>query len=212
MTELDELTKRRLVPVVILDRLADALPLAAALERGGLPVAEVTLRSAAALDAIRLLSAESDLLVGAGTVISPGQVDAAVAAGARFIVTPGLSERVVARCLALDVPVIPGVATATEIVAALDLGLTLLKFFPAEAAGGAAALKALAAPFPQVRFVPTGGVTAANAPGYLALDSVAAVGGSWMVAPALLAAGDFDAVARLAEEAVMLAAPTAAPR
>ena len=136
----------------------------------------------------------------------PEQVDLAVEAGARFVVTPGLSARVVERCRELDVLVIPGVATATEVIAALDHGLDLLKLFPAEAAGGVALLRALHGPFPGVRLIPTGGVSAANAASYLALPSVAAVGGSWMVAPELIAARDFAAVTRLAREAVHLGA------
>jgi 2-dehydro-3-deoxyphosphogluconate aldolase/(4S)-4-hydroxy-2-oxoglutarate aldolase len=198
---------RRIVPVLVLAELAAALPLARALRDGGLPVAEVTFRTEAAPAALRALAAEGDILVGAGTVVRPDQVDVAVAAGARFIVTPGLSRGVVARCNELSVPVIPGVATATEVMAALDLGCELLKFFPAETSGGAAALRALGGPFPDVRFVPTGGITAANAADYLALGSVVAVGGSWMVAPSLIAAGDFAAIARLTAEAVRLAAP-----
>lgn len=208
MTEqvFDELLVHRVLPVVVIHELATALPLAQALGAGGLPVAEVTFRTPAAVGAIRLLSTETDLLVGAGTVIRPEQVDAAVEAGARFVVTPGFSSAVVRRCAELEVPVIPGVATATEVIAALDHGLSVLKLFPAEAVGGIAALKALAGPFPEVRFVPTGGVTAANLAAYLAVANVAAVGGSWMVAPALVAAGDFGAIERLTAEALALAA------
>ena len=196
--------RRRVIPVVVIEELDTVLPLAEALDDGGLPVAEITFRTEAAADAIRLIAAETAVLVGAGTVVRPEQVDLAVEAGARFIVTPGLSAAVVARCRALDVLVIPGVATATEIVAALDHGLDLLKLFPAEAAGGVALLRALQGPFPGVRFVPTGGISAANAGSYLALPSVAAVGGSWMVAPELVAARNFAAVTRLAREAVQL--------
>jgi 2-dehydro-3-deoxyphosphogluconate aldolase/(4S)-4-hydroxy-2-oxoglutarate aldolase len=194
------------VPVVVLHELDDAVPVAEALAAGGLPVAEVTLRTAVAAEAIRRIAAETGVLVGAGTVVRPEQVDESVAAGARFIVTPGLSLRVTERCRELDVLVIPGVATATEVIAALDQGLELLKLFPAEAAGGVALLRALQGPFPDVRFVPTGGISAANAASYLAAPSVAAVGGSWMVAPELIAAGDFGAVTRLAREAVALTA------
>ena len=201
---------RRIVPVVVLEELATALPLARALREGGLPVAEVTFRTAAAADAVRALAAEGDILVGAGTVVRAEQVDVAVAAGARYIVTPGLSARVIERCRDLSVPVIPGVATATEVMAALDLGCDLLKFFPAGTSGGVAAIRALGGPFPDVRFVPTGGITAANAADYLAVGSVVAVGGSWMVAPGLIAAGDFAGIARLTAEAVALAAPVSA--
>ena len=196
----------RIVPVVVLEEVDTAVPVALALEEGGLPVAEVTFRTAVAADSIGRIAAETDALVGAGTVVRPEQVDEAVAAGARFIVTPGLSLRVIERCRELDVLVIPGVATATEVIAALDQGLDLLKFFPAEAAGGVALLRALRGPFPDVRFVPTGGISAANAAAYLALPSVAAVGGSWMVAPELIAARDYAAITRLAREAATLAA------
>ena len=198
-----------IVPVVVLQELDTAVPVAAALAEGGLPVAEVTFRTAVAADAIARIAAETDVLVGAGTVVRPEQVDEAVAAGAQFIVTPGLSARVIERCRELDVLVIPGVATATEVIAALDLGLDLLKLFPAEAAGGVALLRALRGPFPDVRFVPTGGIGPANAAAYLALASVPAVGGSWMVAPELIAARDFAAVTRLTREALVLAAEVA---
>ena len=196
----------RVVPVVVLEELETAVPVALALQAGGLPVAEVTFRTAIAVDAINRIAGDTDVLVGAGTVVRPEQVDEAVAAGARFIVTPGLSLRVIERCRELDVLVIPGVATATEVIAALDQGLDVLKLFPAEAAGGIALLRALRGPFPDIRFVPTGGISAANAASYLALPSVAAVGGSWMVAPELVAARDYAAVTRLAREASMLAA------
>ena len=159
-----------------------------ALKRGGLPVAEVTFRTEASIRALGALAGDGELLVGAGTVIRPEQVDLARDAGARFVVTPGFSPRVVERCRELAMPVIPGVSTASEVIAALDHGCELLKFFPAEASGGAATIRALAGPFPHVRFIPTGGVSAANAPVYLRLPSVAAVGGSWMVAPTLLRA------------------------
>jgi 2-dehydro-3-deoxyphosphogluconate aldolase/(4S)-4-hydroxy-2-oxoglutarate aldolase len=196
----------RILPVVVLEELETAVPVASALAEGGLPVAEITFRTAVAAAAIRRIADETDSLVGAGTVVRPEQVDEAVAAGARFIVTPGLSLRVIERCRELDVLVIPGVATATEVIAALDQGLDLLKLFPAEAAGGIALLRALRGPFPDVRFVPTGGISAANAASYLALPSVAAVGGSWMVAPELVAARNYAAVAQLAREAATLAA------
>jgi 2-dehydro-3-deoxyphosphogluconate aldolase / (4S)-4-hydroxy-2-oxoglutarate aldolase len=202
---LDRLLTGRVIPVVVLTKAEIALPVAQALAAGGLPVAEVTFRTPAAADAIRTIAAETDLLVGAGTVIRPDQVNAAVEAGARFVVTPGFSEAVVRRCVELGVPVIPGVATATEVIAALDQGLSLLKLFPAEAVGGIPVLNGLAGPFPEVQFVPTGGVSAANMCAYLALSNVAAVGGSWMVAPELIAAGDYDAIERLTAEAVALA-------
>lgn len=201
---IDSLLGRRVIPVVVVRDVAVAHPLGEALAAGGLPVAEVTFRTAAAEAALRVL-AETDLLVGAGTVLHPELVDRAVEAGARFVVTPGFSDAVVSRCAELGVPVIPGVATASEVMAALAHGLDVLKLFPAGVAGGPALLRALAGPFPDVRFVPTGGVSAASMADYLRLSCVAAVGGSWMVAPSLLEAGDFAEVTRLTTEAVALA-------
>jgi 2-dehydro-3-deoxyphosphogluconate aldolase/(4S)-4-hydroxy-2-oxoglutarate aldolase len=203
-TVIDSLLGRRVIPVVVVRDVAVAHPLGEALAAGGLPVAEVTFRTAAAEAALRVL-AETDLLVGAGTVLHPELVDRAVEAGARFVVTPGFSDAVVSRCAELGVPVIPGVATASEVMAALAHGLDVLKLFPAGVAGGPALLRALAGPFPDVRFVPTGGVSAASMADYLRLSCVAAVGGSWMVAPSLLEAGDFAEVTRLTTEAVALA-------
>jgi 2-dehydro-3-deoxyphosphogluconate aldolase / (4S)-4-hydroxy-2-oxoglutarate aldolase len=202
---LEDVLARRVVPVVVLGDAALAAPLGEALVAGGLPVAEVTFRTGAAEEALRALAGRGDVLVGAGTVTRPETVDRAVDAGACFVVTPGLSASVVERCRARGVPVVPGVATATELMGALELGCEVVKLFPAEAAGGVATVKALAAPFPGVRFVPTGGISAANARDYLALGCVAAVGGSWMVAPDLLAAGDLAEVTRRSAEAVALA-------
>lgn len=184
----------RVVPVVVLDDPGRADDLGAALVAGGLPVAEATFRTPEAASVLRRLAERPDLLVGAGTVVTAAQVDQAHDAGARFVVSPGLSVAVVRRCQELGLPVFPGVSSATEIIAALDLGLDTLKFFPAEANGGLPTIKALSAAFPQVRFVPTGGITAASAPSYLDHPAVAAVGGSWMVAPDLLAAGRWDEV------------------
>ena len=203
---LDRLAQHRLVPVVVLDDAADAVPLGAALVAGGLPVAEVTFRTAAAADAVRALADRGDLLVGAGTVLTPAQVDAAVAAGARFVVSPGTSRAVVERCAEHGIAALPGAVTATEVQAALELGLSTVKFFPAGTSGGAAAIAALAAPFASVRFVPTGGVGPANLAEYLALPSVCAVGGSWMVPRDRIRGGDFDAVRELTRRAVALAA------
>jgi len=169
------------LPVVVADDRDDAVSLGEALVAGGLPVAEVTFRTPAAPDAIRVLVDRGDILVGAGTVLTAAQVDTAVEAGATFIVSPGLSPAVVERCLERGVLPIPGTVTATEVQAALELGLDTVKFFPAESAGGAPAIAALAAPFAGVSFIPTGGITAANLDTYLALPSVAAVGGSWVV-------------------------------
>lgn len=198
----------RILPVVVLEDAGAAAPLAAALTAGGLHSVEVTFRTDAAAAAIQTMSEQPDLLVGAGTVLTPAQVDRAVAAGARFVVSPGFGPRVVAHCQELGVPVFPGVASATEIQMALDAGLDTIKFFPAEQLGGLPMIKALAAPFRAVRFIPTGGVNTGNLADYLAHPAVLAVGGTWMVAPALLAAGRWDEVTRLTAAAV--AAATAA--
>jgi 2-dehydro-3-deoxyphosphogluconate aldolase/(4S)-4-hydroxy-2-oxoglutarate aldolase len=198
------LGRARLVPVVVLDDAADAGPLAGALVDGGLPVAEVTFRTAAAADAIRAMAQRGDVLLGAGTVLTPAQVDQAVAAGAGYVVSPGLSRAVVERCAEHGVLALPGAVTATEVQAALELGLTAVKFFPAGTSGGPAAIRALAAPFGGVRFVPTGGVGPADVGDYLAVDAVLAVGGSWMVPRDRVAAGDVEAVRRLTAEAVAL--------
>lgn len=205
MTTLDTLCATRLVPVVVLDDAADAGRLGDALVDGGLPVAEVTFRTAAAADAIRVLADRGDILVGAGTILTPDQVDQAVAAGATFVVSPGLSRAVVERCREHGVLPLPGAVTATEIQAAMELGLTTVKFFPAGASGGARAIAALAAPFGGVTFVPTGGVGPDDLGEYLSIPAVAAVGGSWMVPRDRIRAGDFDEVRRLTAQAVALA-------
>ncbi|MFV2113214.1 bifunctional 4-hydroxy-2-oxoglutarate aldolase/2-dehydro-3-deoxy-phosphogluconate aldolase [Micromonospora sp. LOL_025] len=197
----------RILPVVVLDDARDGAPLADALVRGGLRCAEVTFRTDAAAEAIRVMSERPDLLVGAGTVLTPAQVDRAVEAGARFVVTPGFSPAVVRRCQELGVPVFPGVATGTEIQMALDAGLDTVKFFPAEQLGGVGMIKALAAPYRSVRFIPTGGVNTANLADYLALPAVLAVGGTWMVAPDLIAAGRWDEVTARTAAAVEAARP-----
>jgi len=203
---LARLRTARLVPVVVIDAAADADQLAGALVAGGLPVAEVTFRTAAAEDAIRAMAARGDILVGAGTVLTPQQVDRAVAAGAAYVVSPGLSRAVVERCGELGVLALPGAVTATEVQAALELGLTTVKFFPAGTSGGAPAIAALAAPFGDVSFVPTGGVGPKNLHEYLAIPAVAAVGGSWMVPRELVRAHDFAAIVQLTSDAVALAA------
>jgi len=203
---MDRLGAGRLVPVVVLDDAAHADGLAAALADGGLPVAEVTFRTAAAEESIRVMAARGDVLVGAGTVLNVDQVDRAVSAGASYIVSPGLSRAVVERCGEHGVPVLPGAVTATEVQQALELGVTTVKFFPAGTSGGPKAIAALAAPFGGVRFVPTGGVGPANLHDYLALPSVHAVGGSWMVPRDRVAAQDWDTVRTLVADAVALAA------
>lgn len=205
MTVLDTMVEALLVPVVVLENAADAQPLGDALVAGGIPVAEVTFRTAAAPDAIKALSGRDDLLVGAGTVVSPEQVDRAVEAGARFIVSPGLLPAVVRRAQELDVAIVPGAVTPSEIMTALSLGLDTVKFFPANVYGGPSAIKALGAPFGQVKFVPTGGVSADNLDQYLSLPNVIAAGGSWMVKPSLFADGDFTAVTELSRAAVAAA-------
>nr|MDT0662236.1 bifunctional 4-hydroxy-2-oxoglutarate aldolase/2-dehydro-3-deoxy-phosphogluconate aldolase [Micromonospora sp. DSM 115978] len=195
----------RILPVVVLQDAAAASPLAAALLAGGLRSAEVTFRTDAAVDSIRAMSEHPELFVGAGTVTTRAQVDQAIEAGARFIVSPGFSPTVVAHCQELCIPIFPGVATATEIQMALDAGLETVKFFPAEQLGGITMVRALAAPFRSVRFIPTGGVNTGNLADYLANPAVLAVGGTWMVAPALLAAGDWAEVTRLTAAAVAAA-------
>lgn len=202
------LASRRLLPLVVVEKAAQAVPLGRALRAGGLTTVEVTLRTDAAVESLRRMATETDLVVGAGTVVSPAQVDAVVEAGARYIVTPGFSASVVDRCRAVGVPVIPGVATATEIQMAIEAGLDLVKFFPAEASGGVAALKALSGPFGRMRFVPTGGVTAENVIDYLRLETVPAVGGSWMAPPDAVSSDDLERVARLSREAVAMASST----
>ncbi len=202
---LERLSAHRLVPVVVLDDASDAPGLADALVAGGLPVAEVTFRTAAAPDAIRAMADRGDLLVGAGTVLTAAQVDQAVAAGASFVVSPGASRAVVERCQEHGVLALPGAVTATEVMAALELGVTTVKFFPAGTSGGAPAIAALAAPFGDVGFVPTGGIGPANLHEYLAVPSVRAVGGSWMVPRGLVRAGQLEAVKDLVVDAVTLA-------
>jgi len=195
----------RLVPVVVLDDAATAGGLADALVAGGLPVVEVTLRTDAALGSIRAMAARGDIIVGAGTVLTIAQVDDVVAAGASFVVSPGLSRPVVERCRESGVFVLPGAVTATEIQAALELGVTTVKFFPASTCGGAPAIAALAAPFGEVGFVPTGGVGPHNLAEYLAVPAVIAVGGSWMVPRDRVHAGDFTGITQLTAAAVAFA-------
>jgi 2-dehydro-3-deoxyphosphogluconate aldolase / (4S)-4-hydroxy-2-oxoglutarate aldolase len=196
-----------IVPVVRLEEPAQGDQLAEALLAGGLPCAEITFRTGAAGQAIRRMCDRSpEMLIGAGTVVTTEQARQALDSGARFIVSPGFDRRVVAWCLEREVPVMPGVATPTEILLAMEHGLSILKYFPAEALGGKATLEAIAAAFVGVKFVPTGGITAANAATYLKLPMVFALGGSWLVAPKLIAAGAFDEITRLTREAVRLVA------
>ena len=190
------------VPVVVLDDPEQALPLGEALLAGGIDIVEITLRTDAGLEAIRRLTALPDLHVGAGSVLVPHHVDEVVEAGGRFAVSPGLSVDVVERCQALDVPALPGVATASDLMTATALGLTQVKFFPAGLLGGPPAIRALAAPFTRMAFMPSGGVNAANMADYLAVPAVPAVSGSWMVDPALLRDGRWDEVTARSAAAV----------
>lgn len=191
-TPLDAIWARRLIPVVTLENAAAADPLAEALVAGGLPVAEITLRSPAALEAITAMARRGDVTVGAGTVLTVGQVRQTVEAGAQFMVSPGFNPEMVRYCLDQQIPVLPGVSTPTEIQTALSHGVETVKFFPAEAFGGCRTLKALGAPYPTVRFVPTGGITADNLAGYLQLPQVAACGASWVASGDLVASGRFE--------------------
>jgi 2-dehydro-3-deoxyphosphogluconate aldolase/(4S)-4-hydroxy-2-oxoglutarate aldolase len=187
------------IPVVVVDEVEDAVPLAEALVRGGLPAIEVTLRTAAALGAIERIAAEVEgAFVGAGTITTAGQIADALSAGARFLVSPGATPALLDGLQAADVPFLPGTATASDLVALAERGITHAKLFPAEVVGGVSALKAFAGPFPQMRFCPTGGIKAANAPDYLKQPIVVCVGGSWMVS------GDCERVAALAAEAAGL--------
>ncbi|MFF9677327.1 bifunctional 4-hydroxy-2-oxoglutarate aldolase/2-dehydro-3-deoxy-phosphogluconate aldolase [Streptomyces eurythermus] len=193
------------LPVVVLGDAADAVPLARALVAGGLPAIEVTLRTPAALEAIRAIAAEvPEAVVGAGTVVTPEQVGAVTAAGARFLVSPGWTEALLTAMRASGVPYLPGVSTASEVVALLERGVREMKFFPAQAAGGTAYLRSLAGPLPQARFCPTGGIGPATAPEYLALPNVGCVGGSWMVPAEAVAARDWDRIEELARAAAGL--------
>jgi len=205
MPELSLLTRCPVVPVVVLDDPAQALPLGEALLAGGIDVIEITLRTDAGLEAIRRLTALPDLHVGAGSVLVPDQVDQVVEAGARFVVSPGLAVEVVQRCRALEVPALPGVATASDLMTAVGLGLSEVKFFPAGLLGGPAAIRALAAPFTRIAFMPSGGVKPDNVADYLAVPAVPAVSGSWMVEPVLLREGRWDEVTTRSSAAIALA-------
>lgn len=192
-----------MVPVIALQDLNQAVPLAEALVRGGLPVLEITLRTPAGLPAIRAIAdAVPGAIVGAGTVRNPADFRAAIDAGSEFVITPGITQATLDAAATTDVPLIPGIATASELMLAMDHGLHTLKFFPAEASGGAAALKALAGPFPEVRFCPTGGIGMHNLTDYLDLPTVITVGGSWVMPQALLDSGDWDGIATRAREVV----------
>ncbi len=193
------------MPVVVIDDLATAVPVARALVDGGLPAIELTLRTPVALDALRAIAAEvPEIILGAGTITTPAQAEAAVAAGARFLVSPGATPSLLAAMTATGVPFLPGTSTVSEVLTVLEAGLTEMKFFPAEASGGAPYLKAVAGPLPQARFCPTGGITPASASSYLALPNVGCVGGSWLTPADAVAVGDGERISKLAAEAAAL--------
>lgn len=193
------------VPVVVLEDAKDAGPLAEALVKGGLPCAEVTFRTDAAEESIRIMTQlYPDMLVGAGTVLSTEQTDRAVAAGAKFIVSPGFDPEVVDYCLGKNIPVFPGCITPSEVAQAVKRGMNIIKFFPAEQFGGVDTIKALAAPYTSVRFMPTGGIHAKNLKDYLSYDKILCCGGSWMVKSDLVKAGEFDKICEMTKEAVAL--------
>lgn len=192
------------IPVLVIEDVAVAKPLATALVKGGLPVLEVTLRTKAALDVISEMAEVEGGVVGAGTLLTPDDVTRSVAAGATFGVSPGSTPKLLDAAEAADLAMLPGAATSSEVMALLERGYTVQKFFPAEANGGAPALKAIGAPIPQVKFCPTGGVTPENAPTYLSLSNTLCVGGSWVAPKDLIARGDWDGITRLAEAASQL--------
>lgn len=203
----ENLRQTRIVPVIVLKDVAHAVPLAKALVEGGLNILEITLRTPAALDSIKAIAQEvPGAIVGAGTVINAAQFATAVAAGSKFVVSPGLTAEVVQASRAHATPILPGVATASEVMTGLALGLSTFKFFPAETSGGAPAIKALGGPFPQALFCPTGGVSPKNLSSYLSLPNVICAGGSWMVPADLSAEGAFDQARALAREARSLVA------
>ena len=194
-----------ILPVIALDDAAQAVPLAKALAEGGIPAAEATFRTAAGEEAIRRIAQEvPEVLVGAGTVLTCEQVDRAVSAGAKFIVSPGTNPKVVRHCMEKGAQPVPGVVTPTEIETALELGLEVLKFFPAEPSGGLGMIKALAAPYTQIKFIPTGGISAANVGEYLKYPKILACGGSWMVKKDMVNAGKFDEIQALAAQAATI--------
>ncbi|MBP3887039.1 MAG: bifunctional 4-hydroxy-2-oxoglutarate aldolase/2-dehydro-3-deoxy-phosphogluconate aldolase [Cellulosilyticum sp.] len=200
---LDQIGAYGIVPVVVINKIEDARPLAKALCEGGLPVAEVTFRTACAKEAISIMTKEyPEMLVGAGTVLTTEQVDEAVEAGAKFIVSPGLNPKVVKYCVEKGIPVTPGCANPSDVEQAIELGLNVVKVFPAEAVGGIKLIKSMAGPYTQMRFMPTGGINAKNLNDYLSFDKIIACGGSWMVDPKLVAAGEFDKITEMTKEAV----------
>lgn len=202
---LEQISKIGIVPVVKIDRAEDALPLAKALCAGGLPCAEVTFRTDAAAEAIRIMTENfPEMCVGAGTVLNAAQVDAAMEAGARFIVSPGFNPRTVQYCIDHKIPVTPGISSPSEIEQAIEMGLQVVKFFPAEQSGGLAKIKAMAAPYVNMKFMPTGGINAKNLTTYLDFNKIIACGGSWMVPGDLINTGEWDKIEELTREAVRI--------
>lgn len=202
---LQDLCSYGVIPVVVINKTEDAKPLAKALFEGGLKCAEVTFRTDAAQEAIRIMSQEyPDMMVGAGTVLTIDQVDRAVSAGAKFIVSPGFDPEIVDYCIDKDIPVVPGCMTPSEVAQGVKRGLEVLKFFPAQQAGGVAMIKAMAAPYTSVMFMPTGGINADNLEQYLSFKKIAACGGSWMVKADLIDSKDFEKITELTKEAVRL--------
>ena len=203
---LEKIQKIGIVPVVVLNDAKDAAPLAKALCDGGLPCAEVTFRTEAAEESIRIMAEQfPQMLVGAGTVLTTEQVDRAVAAGAKFIVSPGFDPEIVNYCLEKEIPIFPGCVTPSEVAQAVKRGLKVVKFFPAEPAGGVAMIKAMAAPYNQLRFMPTGGIGTQNLKDYLGFDKIICCGGSWMVKADLIKNGEFEKICNLTKEAKKLA-------
>jgi 2-dehydro-3-deoxyphosphogluconate aldolase / (4S)-4-hydroxy-2-oxoglutarate aldolase len=194
----------RVLPIVAIKNAKDAIPLALALKAGGLPLVEVTFRTEAAEEAIRAIASKGDMLVGAGTIVTVEQAQKAIAAGAKFMVSPGLDAEVVKFCLDKDVPITPGICTPTEVMAAMKLGLSTLKFFPAEAYGGLKTLKAISAPLGSVKFIPTGGVNTKNLAEYLAFPKVLACGGTWLATSEMIEQGRFGEITNLCREALKI--------
>ncbi len=203
-TMTEQLERLKIIPVVAIDEVEQAEPLAAALTDGGLPVAEITLRTNAGLGAISRLAKRKGFLVGAGTVHSVDQAKQVADAGARFVVTPGFNARTVQWCLDNDIPIFPGVSSPTDLEMAIELGLEVVKFFPAERIGGIPMIRALQGPYGDIRFVPTGGINTDNVSDYLSLPSVVACGGSWMVKSDLIAAGAFDKITEITRNAMAM--------
>ena len=201
---LEQFEKMGVIPVVAIQDAQDAMQLADTLMEGGLPCAEITFRTAAAIDAMRIMADRGDILVGAGTVLKVDQVKAAVDVGAKFMVSPGFNPKVVAYCVENDIPITPGISTPSDIEAALEFGLEVLKFFPAGAFGGLKTLKAMSGPYTTVKFIPTGGVSPQNLVDYLSFEKVLACGGTWVAKSALISEGKFDQILANAKEAVEL--------